>query len=58
MDADTHKAETYFNNLWKSGSIPNLHEKAGELTRRNGRSIDIYDVSGNNCTTHTVKDLK
>ncbi|MBI6528497.1 hypothetical protein JEP40_05015 [Proteus vulgaris] len=57
-DADTDKTETYFNNLWKSGSIPNLPEKAGELTRRNGRSIDIYDVSGNNCTTHTVKGLK
>ncbi|HGN0024429.1 TPA: PAAR domain-containing protein [Proteus mirabilis] len=57
-DANTDKTETYFNNLWKSGSIPNLPEKAGELTRRNGRSIDVYDVSGNNCTTHTVKGLK
>lgn len=57
-DANIEKTETYFNNLWKSGRIPNLPEKAGELTRRNGRSIDVYDVSGNNCTTHTVKGLK
>lgn len=28
------------------------------MTRRNGKTIDVYDVSGNNCTTHTVKGLK
>lgn len=57
-DADIHKTKNYFNNLWSSGSIPQLPEKSGELTRRNGRSIDVYDVTGNNCTTHTVKGLK
>lgn len=57
-DANIHKTKNYFNNLWSSGSIPQLPEKSGELTRRNGRSIDVYDVTGNNCTTHTVKGLK
>ena len=29
-----------------------------ELTRRNGRIIDVYDITGNNCTTYIVKGLK
>lgn len=57
-DADIHKTKTYFNNLWISGVIPLLSSEAGDLTRRNGKTIDVYDVSGNNCTTHTVKGLK
>lgn len=57
-DADIHKTKTYFNNLWSSGVTPLLPSEAGDLTRRNGKTIDVYDVSGNNCTTHTVKGLK
>lgn len=57
-DADIDKTEVYFRDLWNSGSIPIISDPKRELTRRNGRSIDVYDVSGNNCTTHTVKGLK
>lgn len=57
-DADIHKTENYFQRLWKAGVIPKLPAGAGDLTIKNGRSIDIYDVTGNNCTTHIVKGLK
>ncbi|GAA0342600.1 PAAR domain-containing protein [Morganella psychrotolerans] len=57
-DADIDKTKMYFNNLWNSGATPEFPEYVDKLIRRNGRSIDVYDVTGNNCTTHIVKGLK
>lgn len=57
-DADIHKTENYFQRLWKAGVIPKFPAGSGDLTIKNGRSIDVYDVTGNNCTTHIVKGLK
>lgn len=47
-----------FENLWNTGEKPILTEKMGERTKRRGRVIDIYDLTGSNCTTHTVKLIR
>ena len=30
----------------------------GERTKRRGRVIDVYDLTGSNCTTHTVQVIR
>jgi uncharacterized Zn-binding protein involved in type VI secretion len=57
-DADPVKTRTFFENLWNSSkpSIQTSNMKA--TTRRRGRTIDGYDVTGSNCTTHSVEGIK
>ncbi|OSN07225.1 hypothetical protein AU510_06195 [Lonsdalea britannica] len=57
-DADPKIAKMYFENLWRSGSKVKESQFMGDSTRRNGHTIDQYDVTGVNCTTHTTKGVK
>ncbi|WP_233961754.1 hypothetical protein, partial [Pectobacterium versatile] len=57
-DADPTIARLYFEKLWRSGGKVKETIKMGESTKRNGRTVDQYDVTGVNCTTHTKKGVK
>lgn len=57
-DADPKIAKMYFEKLWGSGSKVKQTIKMGESTKKNGRTVDQYDVTGVNCTTHTTKGVK
>ncbi|HAT1609013.1 TPA: PAAR domain-containing protein [Raoultella planticola] len=57
-DADPELTRKFFEDLWNSSkpSIQTSNMKA--TTRRRGRTIDGYDVTGRNCTTHSVEGIK
>ncbi|EQA1622784.1 PAAR domain-containing protein [Enterobacter asburiae] len=57
-DADPVKTRAFFEDLWNSSkpSIQTSNMKA--TTRRRGHTIDGYDVTGRNCTTHSVEGIK
>ena len=57
-DADPVKTRAFFEDLWNSSkpSIQTPNMKA--TTRRRGHTIDGYDVTGRNCTTHSVEGIK
>ncbi|KGA31898.1 hypothetical protein [Pectobacterium brasiliense] len=57
-DADPTIARMYFEKLWHSGSKAKETPDMGDDTKRDGRTIDQYDVTGVNCTTHTTKGVK
>ncbi|MBN3051352.1 hypothetical protein H4F45_07645 [Pectobacterium brasiliense] len=57
-DANPAIARLYFEKLWRSGGKVKETIKMGESTKRNGRTVDQYDVTGVNCTTHTTKGVK
>ncbi|MGV1169539.1 PAAR domain-containing protein [Enterobacter asburiae] len=57
-DADPELTRKFFEDLWNSSkpSIQTSNMKA--TTRRRGHTIDGYDVTGRNCTTHSVEGIK
>ncbi len=57
-DASIVETRSLFENLWNSGEKPIPTEKMGERTKRRGRVIDVYDLTGSNCTTHTVQVIR
>ncbi|EPC4017442.1 PAAR domain-containing protein [Enterobacter kobei] len=57
-DADPAKTRQFFENLWNKGEPAIRTAKMKETTQRRGHTIDEYDVTGNNCTTHTVEGIK
>jgi hypothetical protein len=57
-DADPFIVRKYFEKLWANGTPPIKTPKMGDVTRRNGHTVDQYDVTGSNCTTHTVDGIK
>jgi hypothetical protein len=57
-DADPVKTRTFFEDLWNSSKPAIQTSKMPETTRRRGRTIDDYDVTGSNCTTHSVAGIK
>lgn len=57
-DASIVETRSLFENLWNSGAKPIPTEKMGERTKRRGRVIDVYDLTGSNCTTHTVQVIR
>jgi len=57
-DASRVETRSLFENLWNSGAKPIPTEKMGERTKRRGRVIDVYDLTGSNCTTHTVQVIR
>lgn len=57
-DAEPNIARMYFERLWRSGVPAKQSEGMGERTKRNGNTIDQYDVTGVNCTTHATKGVK
>lgn len=57
-DADPTKTRQFFEELWKKGEPAIRTSEMKETTQRRGRAIDEYDVTGNNCTTHSVEGIK
>ncbi|HDR2355813.1 TPA: PAAR domain-containing protein [Enterobacter roggenkampii] len=56
-DAGIPETRAFFENLWKGGRKP-IGIEENSATDRTGHSIDSYDVTGSNCTTHTVAGIK
>lgn len=57
-DAAPVKARKFFEDLWNSSKPAIQTSKMPETTRRRGHTIDEYDVTGSNCTTHSVAGIK
>lgn len=57
-DADSKRTCKFFENLWIGGVAPIQTPNMQDGTKRRGRTIDKYDVTGNNCTTHSVEGIK
>ncbi|BBJ64701.1 PAAR domain-containing protein [Enterobacter asburiae] len=57
-DADPVKTRAFFEDLWNSSKPAIRTSKMPETTRRRGHTIDEYDVTGSNCTTHSVAGIK
>ena len=58
LDSDPNLVEKHFNVMWeKSTNIPDS-DRATPTTKMFGKVIDTYDLSGNNCTTHSVNAIK
>lgn len=57
-DADPELIRKFFEKLWNNGESPIQTPKMQDGTIRRGRTIDKYDVTGNNCTTHSVEGFK
>ncbi|MEG9465275.1 MULTISPECIES: PAAR domain-containing protein [Enterobacter] len=56
-DAVIPETRAFFENLWQEGRKP-IGIEENSATARTGHSIDSYDVTGSNCTTHTVAGIK
>ncbi|HGH4675688.1 TPA: hypothetical protein ACJIWR_000318 [Enterobacter bugandensis] len=56
-DAGIPETRAFFENLWQEGRKP-IGIEENSATARTGHSIDSYDVTGSNCTTHTVAGVK
>ncbi|MCG0454784.1 PAAR domain-containing protein [Enterobacter cloacae complex sp. ECC445] len=57
-DADPVKTRAFFENLWNSSKPSFQTSNMKATTRRRGHTIDGYDVTGRNCTTHSVEGIK
>ncbi|MDR2265779.1 MAG: PAAR domain-containing protein [Enterobacter asburiae] len=57
-DADPMKTRAFFEGLWNSSKPSFQTSNMKATTRRRGRTIDGYDVTGRNCTTHSVEGIK
>ncbi len=57
-DADPKLTRKFFENLWNKGVTPFQTPNMQDGTKRRGRTIDKYDVTGSNCTTHSVEGIK
>ncbi|MGG7447432.1 PAAR domain-containing protein [Kosakonia oryzendophytica] len=57
-DADPAKTRQFFEHLWNKGEPAIRTSEMKETTQRRGHTIDEYDVTGNNCTTHSVEGIK
>lgn len=58
VDADPTKTRQFFEYLWNKGEPAIQTSEMKETTKRRGHTIDEYDVTGNNCTTHSVEGIK
>lgn len=57
-DADSKRTRKFFENLWIGGVAPIQTPNMQDGTKRRGHTIDKYDVTGSNCTTHSVEGIK
>jgi uncharacterized Zn-binding protein involved in type VI secretion len=57
-DASQSKTRQYFENLWNNGTPPVQTSNMQDGTKQRGHTIDKYDVTGSNCTTHSVEGIK
>jgi uncharacterized Zn-binding protein involved in type VI secretion len=56
-DVGLFSARDAFQKLWDKGTQPIVTKGMGDRTKRNGRVIDEYDITGSNCTTHTINAI-
>lgn len=57
-DAEPELTRKFFENLWNNGVTPIQTPNMQDGTIRRGHTIDKYDVTGSNCTTHSVEGIK
>lgn len=57
-DANPERIRKFFEDLWNSSKPSFQTSNMKATTRRRGRTIDGYDVTGRNCTTHSVEGIK
>jgi len=57
-DVTPDETRRIFESLWNSGKTPVFTDAMGDRTKRRGRVIDVYDLTGSNCTTHTVQVIR
>lgn len=57
-DAGRKLVRIFFEDVWEKGTPVIQTKNMQEGTKRRGRIIDKYDVTGNNCTTHSVEAIK
>ena len=57
-DADPELTRKFFEDLWNSSKPSIQISSMKATTRKRGRTIDGYDVTGRNCTTHSVAGIK
>lgn len=58
LDANLNLVLNHFNVLWESSDNLPDSKTATDLVKSFGKVIDQYDLSGNNCTTHSVNAIK
>lgn len=57
-DVTPEETRRIFESLWNSGKTPVFTDAMGDRTKRRGKVIDVYDLTGSNCTTHTVQAIR
>ncbi|RYC47943.1 hypothetical protein [Pectobacterium zantedeschiae] len=57
-DADLFITRKYFERLWENGLPAMQTPDMRDATKRRGKTIDRYDVTGKNCTTHATDGIK
>lgn len=57
-DANPVLVREYFEKMWSAAKSPVPTVLMQDSTKSRGRTIDVYDVTGNNCTTHSVEGIK
>jgi len=57
-DVIPEETRRIFESLWSSGKTPVFTDAMGDRTKRRGKVIDVYDLTGSNCTTHTVQVIR
>ncbi|PKX81307.1 hypothetical protein A0G02_07125 [Pectobacterium peruviense] len=57
-DADLFITRKYFERLWENGAPSIQTPDMRDATKRRGKTVDQYDVTGKNCTTHTMDGIK
>jgi uncharacterized Zn-binding protein involved in type VI secretion len=57
-DADPELTRKFFEDLWNSSKPSIQISSMKATTRKRGRTIDGYDVTGRNCTTHSVAGIR
>lgn len=58
LDADLDVVDGYMAGVYVSSELYPQPETSKPDTVRFGRVIDVYDLTGNNCTTYTVRGIK
>lgn len=57
LDADKLLVDAYLSGIYTDSAEVSRNPR-GDMTRQFGRVIDQYDLTGNNCTTHSVKAIR
>lgn len=57
-DANPVLVREFFEKLWNAAIPPTPTGSMKDRVKLRGRKIDVYDVTGSNCTTHSVAAIK